>query len=132
MLLSRELLTHLEFKVHMFVMVEFAALERKCLSVIWVNQQIYSQSLKTAGFWESVYIFSLDVVRPSLQPGKTMLACSALSDSFKPHGLEPSRLFCPWDFPDKNSGVGCHVLLQEIFLTQGLNSTTSSFLSQWA
>ena len=28
---------------------------------------------------------------------------------------------CPWDFPDKNTGVGCHSLLQEIFLTQGLN-----------
>ena len=87
MLLSRELLTHLEFKVHMFVMVEFAALERKCLSVIWVNEQIYNQSLKTAGFWESVYIYCLDVVRPSLQPSKTTLACSALTDSLQPHGL---------------------------------------------
>ena len=27
----------------------------------------------------------------------------------------------PWDFPGKNTGVGCHFLLQEIFLTQGLN-----------
>ena len=27
----------------------------------------------------------------------------------------------PWDFSGKNTGVGCHVLLQEIFLTQGLN-----------
>ena len=31
------------------------------------------------------------------------------------------RLFCPWDFPGKNTGVGCHFLLQEIFLSQGLN-----------
>ena len=28
---------------------------------------------------------------------------------------------CPWDFPGKNTGVGGHFLLQEIFLTQGLN-----------
>ena len=34
---------------------------------------------------------------------------------------EDSRLFCPWDFPGKNSGVGCHFLLQGIFLNQGLN-----------
>ena len=27
----------------------------------------------------------------------------------------------PWDFPGKNTGVGCHVLLQGIFPTQGLN-----------
>ena len=30
-------------------------------------------------------------------------------------------LFRPWDFPGKNTGVGCHFLLQGIFLTQGLN-----------
>ena len=31
------------------------------------------------------------------------------------------RLLCPRDFPDKNTGVGCHFLLQGIFLTQGSN-----------
>ena len=31
------------------------------------------------------------------------------------------RLLCPWDSPGKNTGVGCHSLLQEIFPTQGLN-----------
>ena len=33
----------------------------------------------------------------------------------------PPDSFCPWDFPDKNTGVGCHFLLQGIFLTQGSN-----------
>ena len=32
------------------------------------------------------------------------------------------RLLHPWDFPGENTGVGCHFLLQGIFLTQGLNS----------
>ena len=32
----------------------------------------------------------------------------------------PTRLLCPWNFPGKNIGVGCHFLLQGIFLTQGL------------
>ena len=32
-----------------------------------------------------------------------------------------TRLLCPWDFPGKDTGVGCHFLLQEIFLIQGLN-----------
>ena len=27
-----------------------------------------------------------------------------------------TKLLCPWDFPGKNAGVGCHVLLQGIFL----------------
>ena len=32
-----------------------------------------------------------------------------------------ARPFCPWDSPGKNTGVGCHFLLQEIFPTQGSN-----------
>ena len=32
-----------------------------------------------------------------------------------------ARLLCSWDFPGKNTGVGCHFLLQGIFLTQGSN-----------
>ena len=31
------------------------------------------------------------------------------------------RLLCPWNSPGKNTGVGCHFLLQGIFLTQGSN-----------
>ena len=34
---------------------------------------------------------------------------------------DPARLLCPWDFPGKNTGVGCYFLLQGIFLTRGLN-----------
>ena len=34
---------------------------------------------------------------------------------------EPARLLYPWDSPGKNTGVGCHFLLQEIFWTQESN-----------
>ena len=37
------------------------------------------------------------------------------------HGLDPSRTLCPWNFPGKNTGVGCYFLLQGIFPTQGSN-----------
>ena len=33
----------------------------------------------------------------------------------------PARLLCPWDFPGKNTGVGCHFLLQGIFQIHGSN-----------
>ena len=47
---------------------------------------------------------------------------SVMSDSLQPHGLQPTRLLCPWNSPGKNIGVGCHSLLpQGIFPTQGLN-----------
>ena len=38
-----------------------------------------------------------------------------------PWTLQPTRLLCPWDSPGKNTGVGCHALLQGIFPTQGWN-----------
>ena len=50
-----------------------------------------------------------------------LFARSVVSDSLRPHGLQPARLLCPWDFSGKNTEVSCHFLLQEIFPTQGLN-----------
>ena len=41
-----------------------------------------------------------------------LFTCSVMSDSLWPQGLKPTRLLCPWDFPGKNTGVGCHFLLQ--------------------
>ena len=35
--------------------------------------------------------------------------------------IERARRLCPWDVPGKNTGVGCHFLLQGIFPTQGSN-----------
>ena len=42
----------------------------------------------------------------------------------QPHGLLPTTLLCSWNSPGKNTGVGCHSLLQGIFLTQGSNLVT--------
>ena len=41
-------------------------------------------------------------------------------DSLRHYGLEPARLLCPRGSPGKNTGMGCHALLQGIFPTQGL------------
>ena len=32
----------------------------------------------------------------------------------RPHGLQPTRLLRPWDFPGKSTGVGCHCLLRSL------------------
>ena len=50
-----------------------------------------------------------------------MLGHSVRSYSLRPHGLQPARLLGPWDSPGKNTGVGCHALLQGIFPTQEWN-----------
>ena len=39
---------------------------------------------------------------------------------YDPVDCKPIRLLCPWDFPGKNAGVGCHLLLRRVFLTEGL------------
>ena len=46
---------------------------------------------------------------------------SVVPNSWQHCGLRPARLLNPWNFPDKNTGVGYHFLLQGIFPTQGSN-----------
>ena len=62
----------------------------------------------------------------------TMIVCvhvhSVVSNSLTPHGLWPTRLPCPWNFPGKNTGMGCHFLLQGIL--EGLNLCLM-FLLHW-
>ena len=53
-----------------------------------------------------------------MDPTAAVLSCVKLLAT---HELLPSRFLCPWNFPGKNTGVGCNFLLQGIFLTQGLN-----------
>ena len=41
-------------------------------------------------------------------------SCSVVSDSSRPHGLQPTSLLRPWDFLGKSTGVGCHCLLRHL------------------
>ena len=50
-------------------------------------------------------------VTGDLAPAAAAVA-SVVSDSVGPHRRQPTRLPCPWDSPGKNTGVGCHFLLQ--------------------
>ena len=66
------------------------------------------QSIVTDIFWE-----------PKIKPEITEHV--PVSDSLWSYWLKAARLLCPWDSPGKNTGVGCHALLQGIFPTQGSN-----------
>ena len=57
----------------------------------------------------------------SNRPLSCCLVTKSCATLLQLHGPEPARLLCPWDFPCKNIGVGCHFLLQGIFPTQGSN-----------
>ena len=53
-------------------------------------------------------------------PLKESVSRSVMPNSLKPHGLQPSRLLCPWDFPGKDTGAGCHFLLRGDLLDPGI------------
>ena len=53
----------------------------------------------------------LKVICPSRQ-ARLLLRHFSLSDSVRPHRRQPTSLPHPWDSPGKNTGVGCHFLLQ--------------------
>ena len=52
-----------------------------------------------------------------------------MSDSLRPHGLQPTRLPRPWDSPGKNTGVGCHFLFQRVKVKS--LSRVQLFATQW-
>ena len=45
-------------------------------------------------------------------PILSVLSRSVVFNSLWPHGLGPTRVLCPWNFPGKNTRMGCHFLLQ--------------------
>ena len=79
-----------------------------------------SRALSVLAKWQNSY--SIKVFLQELQHlmmSKVLVTQSC--PTLQPHGLEPTRLLCAWDSPGKNTGMGCHSLLQGIFLTQGSN-----------
>ena len=51
-------------------------------------------------------------------PTQCCLVAKLCQTLLRPHALESTRLFCLWDFSGRNTEVGCHFLLQEIFPTR--------------
>ena len=89
---------------------------------IFLSAVAYSV-VREAGFGHDMFIRATEKVLPGLLCYCLYRArCSGallryvraqspvVSDSLQSHGLEPTRLLCPWGFPGKNTGVGCHFL----------------------
>ena len=54
-----------------------------------------------------------------------------MSNSLQPHGLKPTRLLHPWDFPGRNTGVGCHFLLYFLEMFWNFSASRDMFCCQW-
>ena len=71
------------------------------------------QAPPSLGFSRQEHWSGLPFPSPMHESEKWKWSCSVMSYSLRPHGLQPTRLLCPWDFPGKSTGVRCHCLLRK-------------------
>ena len=69
------------------------------------------QASPSLGFSRQEHWSGLPFPSPMHESEKWKWSLSVVSDPQRPHGLQPTRLLRPWDFPGKSTGVGCHLLL---------------------
>ena len=69
------------------------------------------QALPSLGFSRQEHCCGLPFPSPMHESEEWKWSRSVVSNSSRPHGLQPTRLLHPWDFPGKSTGVGCHCLL---------------------
>ena len=82
------------------------------------------QAPPSLGFSRQEHWSGLPLPSPMHESEKWKWSRSVVSDSLQPHGLQPTRLLRPWDFPGKSTGVGCHCLLQmKYYLVLNKNKT---------
>ena len=75
------------------------------------------QAPPSLGFSRQEQWSGLPFPSPMRESEKWKWSRSVVSNSLRPHGLQPTRLLRPWDFPGKSTGVGCHCLLHASQLT---------------
>ena len=69
------------------------------------------QAPPSLGFSRQEHWSGLPFPSPMHESEKSKWNHLVMSDTQRPHGLQPTRLLRPWEFPGKSTGVGCHCLL---------------------
>ena len=75
------------------------------------------QAPLSLGFSRQEHWSGLPFLSPMQESETWKWSRSVVSDSSRPHGLRPTRLLHPCDFPGKSTGVGCHCLLLPGYVT---------------
>ena len=82
-----------------------------CVRLCATPQTAAHQAPPSLGFSRQKHWSGLPFPSPMRESEKWKWSRSVVSDSLWPHGLQPTRLLHPWDFPRKSTGVGCHCRL---------------------
>ena len=91
------------YKVHLLLLSRF--------SRVWLCATPWMaahQAPPSMGFSRQEHWSGLPFPSPMHESEKWKGSRSVVSDSLRPHGLQPTRLLRPWDPPGKSTGVGCH------------------------
>ena len=92
-----------------FYTLKYAMLSHfSCVRLCATPQTAAHQAPPSLGFSRQEHWSGVPLPSPMHESEKWKRSRSVVSDSPRPHGLQPTRLLCPWDFPGKSTGVGCH------------------------
>ena len=83
-----------------------------CVRLCATPETAAHQAPPSLGFSRQKHWSGLPFPSPVHKSEKWKWSRSVVSDSSRPHGLRPTRVLHPWDFPGKSTGVGCHCLLR--------------------
>ena len=89
-----------------------------CVRLCATPQTAAHQAPPSPGFFRQEHWSGLSFPSPMHESEKWKWSRSVVSDSLRPHGLQPTRLLCPWDFPGKSTGVGA-IAFSKIKNTKG-------------
>ena len=79
-----------------------------CVQLCVTPETAAHQAPPSLGFSRQEHWSGLPFPSPMRESEKWKWSRSVVSKSYRPHGLQPTRLLHPWDFPGKSTGVGCH------------------------
>ena len=83
-----------------------------CVRLCVTPEMAAHQAPPSLGFSRQEHWSWLPFPSPMQESEKWKWSHSVVSHSSRSHGLQPTRLLRPWDFPSKSTGVGCHCLLR--------------------
>ena len=83
-----------------------------CVQFCATPETAAHQAHLSLGFSRPENWIGLPFPSPMHESEKWKWSHPVVSDSSRPHGLQPTRLLRPWDFPGKSTGVGCYCLLR--------------------